>query len=98
MVEPAGTGPRRANRVVGQAGNQAEPGHTTTEPTVPRALLDYLLQTWATDPHPSSAPASAGQEERNSCHVRPLRRAPAAGDQESAGPHAPVRYRRSRSA
>jgi hypothetical protein len=57
MVEPAaGTGPAELISRQHPAGNQAEPGHTTKEATMPRAVLYYLAQAWATDPHHQPRP------------------------------------------
>src|SRR5262249_12291109 len=44
------------------AGNPTEPGHPSKEAAMPRALLYYLLQTWATDPHQQPRPPAQARK------------------------------------
>src|SRR5215472_7938314 len=71
VVNPQGAGDGGTSRDTGltelisrqhPAGNLTEPGHAVKEATMPRALLYYLLQTWATDPHYQPRPLARATE------------------------------------
>jgi WD40 repeat protein len=71
VVNPRGSGDGGTSRDTGPtelisrqhlAGNLTEPGHTIKEATVPRTLLYYLAQTWATDPHHHPRPLALARK------------------------------------